>query len=135
MDVIGGDRLIRTPRGTAMGRYLVLIPADEAAWDAVPQEDKQRVYEAHGDFAKLLADRGHTFVAGAELAPSREAQVVTGPLDDVSVTDGPYAESAEQLSGFYLVDTEDLADLHQCIGRLTGAGEGIEVRECRGGGM
>jgi hypothetical protein len=118
-----------------MSRYLVLIPADEAAWEATPQEDKQRVFEAHGDFAKLLADRGHTFVAGAELAPSREAHVVTGPLDDVTVTDGPYAETAEQLSGFYLVETEDLDDLQQCIGRLTGSGERIEVRECRGGGM
>jgi hypothetical protein len=118
-----------------MSRYLVLIPADEAAWDATPQEEKERVYQAHGDFAKLLADRGHTFVAGAELAPSRETKVVTGPLDGVTVTDGPYAETAEQLSGFYLVDTEDVEDLCRCIGRLTGAGESIEVRECRGGGM
>ena len=62
-----------------MSRYLVLIPADEAAWEARPQEDKQRVYDAHGDFAKLLADRGHTFVSGAELAPSSEATVVSGP--------------------------------------------------------
>jgi hypothetical protein len=114
---------------------MVLIPGDEAAWDATAQDEKERVYQAHSDFAKLLADRGHTFVAGAELAPSTEARVVSGPLDDVTVTEGPYAESAEQLTGFYVIDTEDVADLHQCIGRLTGAGEKIEVRECRGGGM
>jgi hypothetical protein len=118
-----------------MSRYLVLIPGDEAAWDATAQEEKERVYQAHSEFAKLLADRGHTFVAGSELTPSREAKVVIGPLDGVTVKDGPYAEAAEQLSGFYLIDTEDADDLHQCIGRLTGAGEGIEVRECRGGGM
>jgi hypothetical protein len=118
-----------------MSRYMVLIPGDEAAWEATAQEDKQRVYEAHGEFAKLLADRGHTFVAGAELAPLREAQVVSGPLDGVTVVDGPYTEATEQLTGFYLVDTENVADLHQCIGRLTGAGEAIEVRQCRGGGM
>jgi hypothetical protein len=114
---------------------MVLIPGDEAAWDATAQDEKERVYQAHSDFAKLLADRGHTFVAGAELAPSTEARVVSGPLDDVTVTEGPYAESAEQLTGFYVIDTENVADLHQCIGRLTGAGEKIEVRECRGGGM
>jgi hypothetical protein len=118
-----------------MSRYMVLIPSDEAAWAATHQEEKERVYQAHSDFAKLLADRGHTFVAGSELAPSSEAKVVSGPLDGVTVTDGPYAETAEQLSGFYLVETEDVADLHQCLGCLTGAGERIEVRPCRGGGM
>jgi hypothetical protein len=118
-----------------MSRYMVLIPADEAAWAATTQEEKERVFQAHTDFAKLLADRGHTFVAGAELAPSREGRIVSGDLDAVTVTEGPYAEAAEQLSGFYLIDTEDVDDLHRCIGRLTRAGERIEVRECRGGGM
>jgi hypothetical protein len=118
-----------------MGRYMLLIPDNEATWESTPQEDRDRVRQAHSEFAKLLADRGHTFVAGAELAPASQAKVVSGPLDDVTVTDGPYAEAAEQLSGFYVVDTEDVDDLYGCIGRLTGAGERIEVRECRGGGM
>jgi hypothetical protein len=118
-----------------MSRYMVLIPADEAAWAATPEEERQRAYQAHTDFAKLLADRGHVFVNGAELAPSSTARVVSGTVDDVTVTDGPYAEAAEQLSGFYLVDSEDVDDLCRCIGRLTDAGGRIELRECRGGGM
>jgi len=118
-----------------MSRYMLLIPGDEKAWQATAQEKKELVYQAHADFAKLLADRGHTFVTGAELAPSSEARVVSGDLDDVTVTDGPYAETSEQLTGFYVVDTEDADDLHRCIGRLTGVGERIEVRECKGGGM
>lgn len=118
-----------------MSRYLVLIPGDESAWETTAQEDKEVVFRAHSDFAKLLADRGHTFVTGAELTPSREGRVVSGDLDAVTVTDGPYAETAEQLTGFYVIDTEDVDDLHRCIGRLTGVGERIEVRECRGGGM
>jgi hypothetical protein len=118
-----------------MSRYMVLIPGDESAWESTPQDEKERIYQAHSDFAKLLADRGHTFVTGAKLASSRESRIVSGDLDDVTVTEGPYAESAEQLTGFYLVDTEDVDDLHRCIGRLTAAGERIEVRECWGGGM
>jgi hypothetical protein len=118
-----------------MSRYMLLIPGDEKAWEATAQEKKEAVYQAHSDFAKLLADRGHTFVTGAELAPSSEARIVSGNVDDVTVTDGPYAETAEQLTGFYVIDTEDADDLHRCIGRLTGVGERIEVRECRGGGM
>ena len=118
-----------------MSRYMLLIPGDEKAWQATAQEKKELVYQAHADFAKLLADRGHTFVTGAELAPSTEARVVSGDLDDVTVTDGPYAETAEQLTGFYVIDTEDVDDLCRCVGRLTGTGGRIEVRECRGGGM
>ena len=118
-----------------MSRYMLLIPGDEGAWQSTPQEEKERVYQAHSDFAKLLADRGHTFVTGAELAPSNEARIVSGELDAVTVTDGPYAEATEQLTGFYVVDTEDVEDLLRCVGRLTAAGERIEVRECRGGGM
>jgi hypothetical protein len=119
-----------------MTSYVVLLPGDEAAWEATPQEQKQEMYAVHAEFAKRLAERGHKVTGGAELAPSSEAQVLRTSADgEHSVTQGPYAESAEQLTGFYVIDTENVADLHQCIGRLTGAGEKIEVRECRGGGM
>jgi hypothetical protein len=118
-----------------MAKYVVLIPADETAWEATPQEEKDQVYAAHSDFAKLLAERGHTFVEGAELVPAERARIVTGSLDDVTVTDGPYAESAEQLSGFYVIDTDDLDDLLRCVGRICSAEGRLEVRPYQGAGM
>jgi len=118
-----------------MAKYVVLIPADEAAWEATPQEDKDRVYTAHTEFAKLLAERGHTFVEGAELVPSGQAKIVSGSLDQVSVTDGPYAEAAEQLSGFYVIDTDDLDDLLRCVGRICSAEGRLEVRPYQRAGM
>jgi hypothetical protein len=118
-----------------MAKYIVLIPADEAAWEATPPEEKERAYNAHAEFAKLLAERGHTFVEGAELVPASQAKVVSGSVDDVTVTDGPYAEAAEQLSGFYVVDTEDLDDLLRCVGRICSAGGRVEVRAYSGSGM
>lgn len=118
-----------------MSKYVVLIPADEGAWAVTPQEEKERVYNAHAEFAKLLAERGHTFVEGAELVPSAEAKIVSGSVDQVTVTDGPYSEAAEQLSGFYVIDTDDLADLLQCVGRITSAEGRLEVRAYNGGGM
>jgi hypothetical protein len=118
-----------------MAKYVVLIPADEAAWEATPQEEKEQVYNAHSEFAKLLAERGHTFVEGAELVPSAQARIVTGSLDDVTVTDGPFAEAAEQLSGFYVIDTDDLDDLIRCVGRICSAEGRIEVRAYQGAGM
>jgi hypothetical protein len=111
-----------------MSKYIVLIPGDESTWDALPSEEKEKVVGAHAEFAKLLAERGHTFVEGAELVPSSQARVVRGSLDDVTVTDGPYAEAAEQLTGFYVIDTDDLDDLLGCLGRIASDEGGIEVR-------
>jgi hypothetical protein len=119
-----------------MTSYVVLLPGDEAAWAATPEPQRQEMYAVHAAFAKLLAERGHQMTGGAELAPSSEARVLrTSPDGDHTVTQGPYAESAEQLTGFYLVETEDLDDLID-VCKTLGQGEGaIEIRECRGGGM
>jgi hypothetical protein len=118
-----------------MAKYVLLIPADEAAWEDTPQAEKEQTYQAHQEFAKLLAERGHTFVEGAELVPSDRAKIVSGSVDDVTVTDGPYAEAAEQLSGFYVIDTEDVDDLLRCVGRLCSAEGRLEVRAYAGSGM
>src|SRR3954454_14282139 len=124
------------PRGTSMAKYVVLIPGNEDSWDATPQEQKERVYNAHMEFAKLLAERGHTFVEGAELVRSDQARIVSGSVDDVTITDGPYAEAAEQLTGFYVIDSDDLDDLLKCVGRLTADEGRVEVRSyASGGGM
>ena len=111
-----------------MSKYIVLIPGNESTWEALPSEEKETVVGAHAEFAKLLAERGHTFVEGAELVPSSQARIVRGSLDEVTVTDGPYAEAAEQLTGFYVIDTDDLDDLLGCVGRIASDEGGIEVR-------
>jgi hypothetical protein len=119
-----------------MAKYVVLIPGNEETWEALPQEEKERVFGGHMEFAKLLAERGHTFVEGAELVPSNQARIVSGSVDDVTVTDGPYAETAEQLTGFYVIDTDDLDDLLKCVGRICSEEGRIEVRSyAAGGGM
>lgn len=115
-----------------MTEYVVLLPGNEDTWATTPDEEKQRVYGKHRAFQAALARRGHQITGGAELHHSREAKVVrfdsTGRLQ---VTDGPYAESAEQLTGFYVVDTGDVEDLMRCVGLLTeGESGGVEVREC-----
>jgi hypothetical protein len=120
-----------------MTSYVVLLPGDEAAWAATPDAAKQEMYAAHAAFAQLLAERGHQVTGGAELAPSSEASVLrTSQGGEQTVTQGPYAESAEQLTGFYVVETEDfddLVDVCRTLGR--GGGESaIEIRECRVGG-
>lgn len=109
--------------------YAVLLHGDEKPWaDATPDE-QARVYGLHEEFMRLLGERGHTVTGGAELVPSAEAKVVRGTRDAVTVTDGPYAETVEQLGGFYLVETDDPDDLLQLCGLLS-EGDPIEVRAC-----
>jgi len=117
-----------------MTEYVVLLPGDEAEWLAASEERRQATYLQHKEFAKLLEERGHRVTGGAELAHSREAKVLrTDPDGSHTVTDGPYAESVEQLTGFYIIDTGDLDDLLE-VCKVLGKGEGvIEVRECKGG--
>lgn len=115
-----------------MTDYILLIPGDEAAWDARPQSDRDAVLDRHREFSEALAERGHQVKAGAELSPSHEAKVITGDRDSVVVTDGPYTESAEQLTGFYLIETGDLDDLTRCVGILAEGEKGLELRRCNG---
>jgi hypothetical protein len=118
-----------------MTTYAVLLPGNESTWANASAEQRAGMYEKHNRFAELLAERGHKMTGGAELTTSETARIVSGSLDDVSlddvsVTDGPYAETTEQLTGFYTVETDDLEDLLAVVGVLTENGGRIEVRAC-----
>ena len=113
-----------------MTDYIVLIPDNEATWAEADEAERQRVYGKHQEFARALAERGHRVTAGAELAPSAQARTVRRDGDGLRVTEGPYAESVEQLSGFYLVESDDLDDLLACVGILAEGEAGLEVRAC-----
>ncbi|MFN8084221.1 MAG: YciI family protein [Dermatophilaceae bacterium] len=107
-----------------MTTYVILLPGDEDAWAQSPAAEKQQGYAAHDRFAGELAARGHTVVGGAELQHSRTARTLRSGV----VTDGPYAETVEQLTGFYLVQSDDLDDLVDCCRILGGVEATIEIR-------
>ena len=114
-----------------MTEYVVLLPGDESQWDATPPADKEAMYAVHRQFAQALEERGHKVTGGSELANSSEAKVLrTDAEGNHTVTDGPYAETVEQLTGFYLVESENLDDLLQVVGFLAGADGQAEVRAC-----
>lgn len=111
--------------------YVVLLPGDEDAWAAKTDEERAAVFARHDQFSQALAERGHVVTGGAELAHSRHGHTVrTDGAGGHTVTEGPYAEAVEQLSGFYLVSTGDLDDLLDVCGILADAEGGVEVREC-----
>lgn len=113
-----------------MTEYAVLIPGDEAAWAAASDTDKQAMYDRHNKFAGMLAERGHTITGGAELTHSGGGKVVRQEGERAVVTDGPYAETTEQLTGFYTVRTDDLDDLLEIVAFLAGSEGTLEVRAC-----
>lgn len=118
-----------------MTTYVVLLPGVEDVFEQASAEERAAIYARHEEFARTLAERGHTVAGGAELTHSRTTkQVRRGGGGRVVVTDGPYAETAEQLTGFYLVESDDLDDLLQVCALLAGdPGDGtadgvVEVR-------
>lgn len=106
--------------------YAVLIHGNEAAWAQASEQEQMAIFERHSRFAQLLEERGHTVTSGAELTPSSTARVLHS--DAATATDGPYAEAAEQLGGFYLVASDDLDDLVEICKVLAVGGDTVEVR-------
>ena len=116
-------------------RYVILFPGDETAWEEASQADRDAVGARHEEFGRLLREHGHTVLGGASLTHSRQARLVrTDAGGRVIVSEGPFAETTEQVTGYYDVETDDLDDLLQLVGIVAGpdhvrAGMGsVEVR-------
>jgi hypothetical protein len=107
--------------------YALLIYGDEKVWQEADEATRSEVYAAHTEFARLLGEHGHKMSGGAELRGTSSARTLRGSPESVNVTEGPFAETAEQLGGFYLVETDDIDDVIKLAG-LISFGEPIEVR-------
>ncbi len=91
-------------------RYVLLLYQDaefERRWADAGDEERAADYAAHGRFAELLSER-EALLGGEELALSPMATTVRTRGDEKMVTDGPFAEVAEHLGGFYIVKARDL---------------------------
>jgi len=110
-------------------RYLVLMADhDPEAWDRATEGERQVVMNAHRDFAAAVHQRV-TMVAGEALAGPETAVTLRPAADGAAraVTDGPYAETVEQLGGFYLVAADDRDTVVELC-RILPSGYTIEVR-------
>jgi hypothetical protein len=112
-----------------MTEYVVLISGDERRWwDDMSEEQAKQAYAEHGRFSEELEKRGHKITGGAELHRSSRSRTI--PAGGGTPTDGPYAETSEQVGGFYQVETDDLDDLLDVCQILARTGDVIEVRPC-----
>jgi hypothetical protein len=109
-------------------QYLALIYADETAWAAMDDEERERWYARYRSFSDEATAAG-VLVAGNELAPTDDATTVRVREGEALVTDGPYAEVKESLGGYYLLECESLEDALDWAARIPGAEHGaVEVR-------
>jgi hypothetical protein len=92
-------------------RVLLLIHGDEAAEAALSPAERRSVMEAHVAYAARLRDAG-VLVTGDPLQPTAVAATIRWTGDDPrpQVTDGPFAETKEQLGGYYVVEVRDRAE-------------------------
>jgi hypothetical protein len=109
-----------------MPNYMILIYGDEKEWEGASEADIADIYQRHGEFAKQVPETGGKILAGDALEPTSTATSITEGV----VTAGPFAETAEQLGGYYLVEARDLDHALE-IGKMVPTGKGggtIEVR-------
>ena len=109
-------------------RYLCLIYDDEKTWENMSQAEQQKGLAAYYAFEDSIRKSGH-YRAGEALQQIKTATTVRTRNGKLSTTDGPYAETKEQLGGFYLIEAKDLNDAIQVASRIPSAQWGaIEVR-------
>src|SRR5262245_62833570 len=94
----------RRRRGKWFGmQYLLLIYGDENAWEGMSPEDQAEGMKGWVDYTQWLRDSG-AHIAGEALQPTATATSVRVRDGETLTTDGPFAETKEQLGGFYLID-------------------------------
>jgi hypothetical protein len=110
-------------------KYLCLIYDDEAMWPKMPKAQMDKVMSEYGAFTEDIKKSGH-YLGGEALQPTSTASTVRLRNGKVSTTDGPFAETKEQLGGYYLIEAKDLNDAIQVAARIPSAkvGGSIEVR-------
>jgi len=108
--------------------YLLLIYANEVEFMGLGETALKKVTGEYMDFTKSIVQAGN-FKAGDRLKPVSSASTVRVRNGKASITDGPFAETREQLGGYYLIEAKNLDEATAIAARIPGARFGsIEVR-------
>jgi hypothetical protein len=109
-------------------KYALTIYGDEAQRENATPEQMQEVSQAYGAVTQEMQDKG-VLVAGEGLYPTPTATTLRVREGDRQVTDGPFAETKEQLGGFYVLDVKDLDEAIEWAAKIPGAQLGsVEIR-------
>ncbi len=106
-------------------KYMMLIYTDEGCWT---EDERQHCYEESTELTHELHSRGQ-FLGASPLQPVATATSVRVRDGKRLVTDGPFAETREQLGGYFLIDAKDINEAITIASRIPGARKGtVEVR-------
>ena len=112
-------------------KYLCLVYSEEKILNAMPKEESDSFIDEHLALRDELEESGHSIQAEA-LQTVQNAATVRVRNSKVSITDGPFAETKEQLTGFYYVNARDLNEAIQIAAKIPAARIGsVEVRLIR----
>jgi hypothetical protein len=108
-------------------KFLCLVCV-ERPLEPAPREEAARIYAEYVAFEESIRESGH-YVASNRLGPPGDAVTVRVRNGQLSTTDGPFAETKEQIGGYFVIDAHDLNDAIRIAARIPGARRGcIEVR-------
>lgn len=109
-------------------KYLCLLYFDETQWPKIPQAEQEKSLREVFAYNESIKHSGH-HVASHALQPTHTATTVRVRNGKLMITDGPFAETKEQLGGYYLIEARDLNEAIQVTARNPGSHYGsIEVR-------
>lgn len=110
-------------------QFLLMCCFDEQRWNDLPQSRREEVMQAYGAWIGDVTAQGK-YLAGGKLVDTRSAACVTAKNGKTTITDGPFAETKEQLGGYHIVDCADRDEALTLAARIPTlpAGGKIEVR-------
>ena len=110
-------------------QYMLMCCIDEKAWTQLPDSEKHRIMQEYGALIQSLVTSGQ-FRGGGQLRSTSSATTVRMKGGKLALTDGPFAETKEQLGGYHLVECRNLDEALSIAARIPtlSAGGAIEVR-------
>ena len=109
-------------------KYVLLIYHDEQAWNGLTEAEHQNIYGEYRQLIQKLQSNGQ-YLAGDELQPTTTAATVRVREAKQLVTDGPFAETREQLGGFFMIEATNLDEAQRIAAQIPSARMGsIEIR-------
>jgi len=109
-------------------KFMFVICHDEKVLDAMPEKESQAVVDSAIEYAEEIRRSGHFIVSNA-LQRARTARTIRVQAGTVTVTDGPFAETKEQVMGFFLIEAKDMDEACAIAARFPPARVGVvEVR-------
>lgn len=110
-------------------QYLLLCCFNEDEWQALPQSRRETIMGEYHALVQNLTESGH-YLAGGKLESTAAASTVRGRDGKATITDGPFAETREQLGGYHLLECRDLDEARSIASRIPTIAYGgvVEVR-------